>query len=120
MEKKTKEINALTRIYDLIKWIIPVLEKFPRSQKFLLADRIEVLLLDIMEMIIQSVYTRDKEKFLREANIKIEKLRYLVRLVHDMKYVSTKKYEYIISALHEIGCEIGGWLKYAKSNKRHN
>jgi len=48
MPKPTNEISALTRTYDLLLWIIPALEKFPKSQKFLLGDRIETLLLDII------------------------------------------------------------------------
>lgn len=42
-----KEVDAITKLYDLILWIIPKLEKYPRSQKFLLTDRIESLMLDI-------------------------------------------------------------------------
>lgn len=34
-----KEVDAITKLYDFILWIIPKLEKYPRSQKFLLADR---------------------------------------------------------------------------------
>jgi hypothetical protein len=38
-----KEVDAITRLYDFILWVIPKLERYPRSQKFLLADRIENL-----------------------------------------------------------------------------
>ncbi|MBU4260471.1 MAG: four helix bundle protein [Proteobacteria bacterium] len=34
-----KEVDAITKVYDYLLWLIPKLEKFPRSQKFLLADR---------------------------------------------------------------------------------
>ncbi len=114
MAKELKEINALTKIYDLLLWIIPQLEKFPKSQKYLLGDKIEASLLDIMDLIVQAAYTRNKTPYLREANLKIEKLRYLIRLVKDLKYLSIKKYEYISRCLNEIGSEIGGWLKYQK------
>lgn len=43
-----KEVDAVTRLYDFILWMIPKLEKFPRNQKFLLGDRIENLMLDIL------------------------------------------------------------------------
>lgn len=74
------EVHALTRLYDLILWIIPVLEKFPRSQKFLLGDRMETQLLDIQDLLIQAAYSAKKIGFLYQANIKLEQLRYLVRL----------------------------------------
>jgi hypothetical protein len=98
-------------------WLIPLLEKFPRSQKFLLGDRIENMLLDIMELVIQAIYTKNKSRYLREANLKIEKFRHLIRLAKDLKYINIRRYEYISEHTHEIGSEIGGWLKYSVSNR---
>ena len=45
-----KEVDAITKLYEFILWIIPKLEKFPRSQKFLIADRIEIVLLDVLDI----------------------------------------------------------------------
>ena len=114
MDKTLTEVNALTRTYDLLLWVIPQLEKFPKSQRFLLGERIETLLLDIMDLIIHAVYTRDKTSFLKEANLQIEKLRYLIRLVKDLKYLGIRRYEYVSKCLNEIGSEIGGWIKYQR------
>ena len=114
MDKTLKEVNALTRTYDLLLWMIPQLEKFPKSQRYLLGERIETLLLDIMDLIIHAVYTKKKTSFLKEANLQIEKLRYLIRLVRDMKYLSIKRYEYVSKCLNEIGSEIGGWIRYQR------
>lgn len=80
MEKRpVKDVNALNKLYDLILWIIPVLEKFPRNQQYLIGDRIETMLLDVMELIVQAIYTRNKAQLLYSANLKIETLRHLVR-----------------------------------------
>jgi len=62
-----KEVDAITKLYDFILWIVPKLEKFPRSQKFLNADRIEIVLLDVLDLL--------KAKPLRSANLKLEQLR---------------------------------------------
>jgi len=45
-----KEVDAITKLYDFLLWIIPKLEKFPRSQKFLIADRIEIVLLEVLDI----------------------------------------------------------------------
>ncbi len=65
MKKTAKEVTALTRTYDLILWSIPDLEKFPKGQKYLLGDRIERLLLEVLELLIQAVYTKNKLGFLK-------------------------------------------------------
>ncbi len=110
-----KEVDAITKLYDFILWIIPKLEKYPRSQKFLLADRIENLMLDILELLIDAAYSKKKGEALRSANLKLEKLRYLIRLSRDMKLLSIKGYEYSSRYIDGIGNSIGGWLKYTKS-----
>jgi len=85
-----KEIDAITKLYDLTLWIIPKLEKFPRGQKLLIAERIETILLDVLDLLIEAAYSKKKSGPLRAANIKLEQLRYLVRLSNDLKFLSLK------------------------------
>ena len=33
-------------MYRLVLWLVPTVEKFPRSQKFLLGDRLQITALD--------------------------------------------------------------------------
>ena len=109
-----REVDAITRLYDYLLWVVPKLEKFPKSQKFLLADRIENLLLDILELLIEASYSRKKDRPLEAANIKLEKVRYLIRLAKDMQLLNLKSYENSARMLHEIGTSVGGWLKYSR------
>jgi hypothetical protein len=114
-QRDKKEISALTKTYDLIAWMVPTLEKFPRSQRFLLGDRIQSALLDILELLIRAAYSKNKENAIREANLKLETARYLVRLTKDLKYLSIKRYEFASRHIDDIGAKIDGWLKYARS-----
>ena len=106
-----KEVDAITRLYDFILWMIPRLEKFPRSQKFVLGDRIETLMLDILDHLIDAAYSKQKGVPLRHANLKLEKLRYLIRLARDMKLISLKSYEFSARSVDAIGRSVGGWLR---------
>lgn len=89
-----KEVDAVTKLYDFLLWIVPKLEKFPRSQKFLIADRIETIMLDTLDLLIEATYTKRKSGPLRAANLKLEQLRYLIRLSKDLKLLSLKSYEF--------------------------
>jgi len=97
--------------YQLILWILPKIANFPKDQRFLLADRIEILLLDILELLIESVYSKEKKEVLAKANLKLEQLRFMMRIAKDMKYVSVKGYDYFCQSALEIGRMVGGWLK---------
>lgn len=108
------EVDAITKLYDFLLWMIPKLEKFPRSQKFVLGDRIENLMLDILDLLIDAAYSGKKEQFLKSANLKLEKLRYLIRLSKDLKLLNIKGYEFSARAINGIGVSIGGWLKYSQ------
>ncbi len=41
--------NILTLTYDFLLYLIPQLSKFPRDQKFLLADRMQTLAHEILD-----------------------------------------------------------------------
>ena len=42
--------------YKIIVWTIPKLGKFPRDQRFLLADKIQTLMCDVLEDLLYSSY----------------------------------------------------------------
>ena len=103
--------NVLTKVHDLLLYLLPQLAKLPRDQKFLLADRIEVRLLDVQERCIRAYYSKEKRQHLHEANMGVELTRHLVRLVFDLRSINAHRYEVISVKLDEIGRMIGGWLK---------
>ncbi|HEX7470474.1 MAG TPA: DUF3472 domain-containing protein [Verrucomicrobiae bacterium] len=70
--------NILTKLQDLLVYVIPQLNKFPRDQKFVLGDRIENKLLDVQEDCLRAYYSRDKRGHLLEANLQLEVARHLV------------------------------------------
>jgi hypothetical protein len=105
------EIPAVTKLYDIILWLIPQIEKFNRDYKFTLGDRIISNLLNSLEIIIEAVYTKEKYQLLKRLNLQIEKLRYLIRLSKDLRALNLKKYAYISNEINELGKMVGGWIK---------
>ncbi|MBN1479307.1 diversity-generating retroelement protein Avd [candidate division KSB1 bacterium] len=105
--------DILTKTYDLLRYIIPQLAKFPREQKFILADRIETHILQILEDLVEAYYSERsvKRPILIRVNLKLEKLRFLIRLSHDLQFFSHRQYGYLADKINEIGRMVGGWLK---------
>jgi hypothetical protein len=107
--------TVLTLTYDFLKYLVPVLSKYPRDQKFVLGDRIQNLAHDILDDFIIAYYSGDKNKKverLQEANTKLERLRYSIRLSHDLKCLSNQQYGVISTKVNDIGGSVGNWLKY--------
>ena len=98
-----------TKIMD---WILDTIERFPKNTKFTLGDRIINHSLDIMETIIEAIYTKKRKDLLSHLNLAIEKLRVLFRICHQRKLISNRQYEFISLELNEAGQMVGGWIKH--------
>ena len=84
------------------------MERFPRSQKFLLGDRMQRTVLDAL---LEATYTRQRGQPLTRANLGSEKLRVLVRLAHDLRVLDRRRYEHAARCLDETGGTLGAWSK---------
>jgi hypothetical protein len=115
-----KEMQSVTKMYDVLKWLIPQISKFPRSHKFTLGDRVTNIGLDVLMLLIEASYTKEKLDLLRQANMKLEQLRYILRLCKDFELFSLNRYEYISREINEAGNLIGGWMKQQKGITNEN
>ena len=112
------ELSAITRCYDLALWLVPKVDKFPRTRKFTLGDRIEGTLIDVLELLIESKYQKRKIPLLSDANLKLEKLRFLLRLSKDLNCLSIDSYGHGARLVDELGREVGGWLKQQQTKSK--
>jgi hypothetical protein len=92
-------------------WLIPTIDRFPKSQKFVFGDRILNIALDVLESLVEATFTRDRRVQLTRANLGIDKLRFLLRMAADFKFLDRRRYEHAARSLDEIGRLIGGWSK---------
>ena len=101
----------------VLDWILDTVEKFPKNVRFTLSGRIANIALDILEKIIEAIYTRNRWYILRTINLYIEKLRVLFRISFERKVISMKQYEFISIELNEAGMMIGGWQRVEAGRK---
>ena len=47
--------------HDLLRWLLPHPDKFPRARRFTLGERLEVGLLDVLAELVDAAYRRDKK-----------------------------------------------------------
>lgn len=80
---------ALEKTYQFVLWLLPTVEKSPRSHKFSLGDRIQSAALDALEGLVEATYTRNRKPILNRVNLLLDKLRLLFRLAMDLKVVDT-------------------------------
>ncbi len=99
------------RIYDFTLYLFPIVDRFPKHEKFVLCTHIKSCTLDIAREVIRANKSRNKKPLLYEIDVKLEELRMLLRLAHDRKYLSHKSYEQSSRLVAEVGRLLGGWIK---------
>ncbi|MDX9866078.1 MAG: diversity-generating retroelement protein Avd [Anaerolineaceae bacterium] len=108
-----KESPLYTRTYDLLMWLIPQVQKFPRAHRFGLAERIQRLALDFQDTLVAAGKSRGESRlaYLKEADITLEQLRLWIRFSRDNELINIRQYEHVIRMMAEVGKLLGAWLK---------
>lgn len=108
--------TIFTKTYDLLTWLMPITEGFPKSQRFFMATRLQDTALDFYELIVRARRVSDRAAVLFEADLKLEQLRLYLRLCVDpkVKLLSPGQYEHGARLADEIGRLLGSWIKRVK------
>lgn len=102
--------------YDLLLWLVPQVQKFPRAHRFGLAERIQRLGLDFQDSITAAGKTQGAQRsdWLRRADVQLEQLRTWLRLAVDLKLLELRQYEHVSRLVSEVGRLLGTWIKQQK------
>lgn len=108
-----KESPIFLKTHDLLVWLMGQTIKFPKSQRFVLALRLQQCSLNFYEYLVIAVKSGQLHTNLLQADIELEKLRHHLRLCRDLKLLSLGQFEHVVRMLEEIGRLLGAWLKRA-------
>jgi len=97
------------KAYDFALWLHPVVNRFPKNQRFVLGQRIENKILDIIHSMIVANAMRDKSETLQQASVELDELRILIRLSKDLHFVNIKQYGTAAEKMNEMGKLLYGW-----------
>ena len=109
-----KESPIFTRTYDLLRWLIPMTVKFPRQQRFVLAEALQRTALDFQERLIEANMSVQPFPVLSQADVSLTKLRFYLRLCRDLELMDLGQYEHVSRMVSEVGRLLGGWKKSVK------
>jgi hypothetical protein len=109
------EMIIFTKSYDYGLWLFKHTQKFPKSSRFSVSVRLELLVTEILEKIILANRAKNKMPLLMELDVLLERLRLLVRFSKDLGYLPLNSYEYSARQTDELGRLLGGWIKQQKS-----
>lgn len=108
---------AFQKTYDLALYLVPILNRFPKSQRFTLAEEIETSVLNLLRTLRDGVNSHDAVRLGKweSASRNLDDARILIRLSKDLRFMSIKQYGLSAEKMNEIGKVIGGLLHSSRS-----
>jgi hypothetical protein len=100
------------KTYDLLAWLIPITMQFPKSQRFVMAKRLQDAALDLHELLVAAGKSQrgERRRYLQQADIRLEQLRLHWRLCRSLNLIRPERYEHGARLINEIGRLLGGWI----------
>ncbi len=114
---QSSDIPILKKSYDLYKAFHEYRKLVPKAERFTIYEQCERTLLDIIEHLFEVGQRKgvDKAAILEKVSVKLNLLRFLIRLMKETKSLDTKKYIVLQEMIDEIGRMLGGWIRSSNS-----
>ena len=115
-----EDLIILTRVFDLLEWLIPKGESFPRPFRATVTARLLGAALDLSEQLLEAQSRRGapRRDRLAQADASLNKLRLFLRLAHHWHWLSAGQYEHVSRMVAEIGRLLGGWMRQAAEERK--
>ncbi len=110
-----QKLVAFQKSYDFTIWLVPILNKFPKSQRFTLAQQIENALINLLKFLQNGVLLQGQKRLTnwQEASRELDEIRLFVRIAKDLRFLSIKQYGLCAEKINEIGKYLSGLVKSA-------
>ena len=113
MSRAPQEAPIYPATHDLLDWLVPHLEHWPRPQRFLLARQVLDSATGFYRLILRArkVALAARVEVLLEADAELETLKALLRLGQERRYMSLGQYEHVSRLVNDVGRQLGGWRR---------
>ena len=113
------EMVIFVRVFDLLEWLVPKGESFPRTFRHTVTQRLLAAALDLPEHLYRAQSRRGKprQEALIEADATLNTLRLYLRLAHRWRWLWNGHYEHVSRMVAEIGRLLGGWMRQSAGER---
>ncbi len=106
-----KQSPIFVKTQNLMAWLIPRTLGFPKSQRGVLARRIQYTLFNFYERLVEASLSEESLLKLRQADMDLTKLRGYLNLARELQLLNLNQYEHAARLVNEVGRLLGGWRK---------
>jgi hypothetical protein len=108
-----EEMAIFSRTFDLLTWLLPMTNHFPRTHRHTFTQRLLDAAFDLRDALELANLRRGKARAaqLALADEALARLRTYLRLATRWQWLNGGQYQHAARMLTEIGRLLGGWLK---------
>ena len=112
-----QETPIFVRTFDMLTWLLPVTNNFPRAHRHTATKRLLDAAFDLREHLEAANHRMGAERlaYLRLADEDLDNLRLYIRLAARWEWLSAGQYQHVAKMVAEIGRLLGGWIKITHS-----
>lgn len=107
----TEDFKLLQKVQDLMEYSYPILNQFPKAEKFSFAQDIRHCMNQLLEYTIEEDKKYYKKTTIENMDVENEKLKIYIRVAFKLRYIDKHRYGVWEAKVVEIGKMIGGLLK---------
>lgn len=113
MERKNNELIIIRKMEKYIEYMLTILIKLPRTEKFSIGTEIKTSMYEMLKYILlaSKIDKRNRLEVYNVVDTHIYYQRICIRIMYNNKWIDMKKYRYSNELLDEIGKMLGGLIK---------
>ena len=120
LNKKENELTLIPKCEKYIEYMLQVILKIPRTEKFSIGTEYKNSMYKMLEniMYLNKVDVGNRLIIVNKIDADLNIQRILLRIIYKNRWIDKKKFDYAMDLIYEEGKIIGGLVKYyGKNNK---
>lgn len=118
MVDNKKELVLIPKSEKYIQYMIEVIMKLPRTEKYSIGTEYKTAMYKMLENILLLSKVREEEKinYINYVDAELNVQRILLRIMYKNQWIDEKRFKVASDLIYELGKLIGGLLKYYGKN----
>ena len=115
---QNKELELIPKLERYIQYIIEIIIKLPRTEKFSIGTEYKTSLYKILNntMYLNKIEKTKRLEYANRIDAELSVQRIYLRIMYKNKWLDEKKFNIAMSQIYEIGKILGGLIKYYGKN----
>ncbi len=113
-----KELVLIPKTENYIKYMLNIIFKLPRTEKFSIGNEYKDTMYKMLEdiLMLSKIDSEGKLKILNRIDARLNLQRIFLRIMNDNHWIDEKKFKYVMELINELGKITGGLIKYHAQN----